>query len=37
MLDLSSKKWDGLIEIDEVLEATGLTLAPNLEERRSLL
>jgi hypothetical protein len=36
-LDLSSKKWDGLIEIDDVLATTGLTLSSELKANRGHL
>lgn len=36
-LDLSSKKWDGLIEFDDVLAMTGLTLSSELKANRGRL
>jgi hypothetical protein len=36
-LDLSSEKWDGLIEIDDVLATTGLTLTSELKANRGYL
>ncbi len=36
-LDLSSKKWDGLIELDDMLAATGLKLSPQITANRNRL
>ncbi|TMJ12548.1 MAG: hypothetical protein E6G94_13515 [Alphaproteobacteria bacterium] len=36
-LDLSSKEWDGLIEIDDVLAVSGLTLSSALKANRDQL